>query len=48
MPGYADELESMINDNEVLSASTKEIGLIHRYYAVDASVTGPMLRATGV
>ena len=48
MPGYADELESMINDNEVVLARTKGIGIIERDYAVDASVTGPMLRATGV
>ena len=48
MPGYADELESMINDNEVVLARTKGIGIIEKDYAINSSVTGPILRATGV
>ena len=48
MPGYADELESMINDNEIVLARSKGVGILEKGYAIDSSVTGPMLRATGV
>lgn len=48
MPGYADELESMINDNEIVLARSKGVGILEKEYAIDSSVTGPMLRATGV
>ena len=48
MPGYVDELESLISDNEVVLARTKNVGILSDRVAVDASITGPMLRATGV
>ena len=37
-----------INDNEVVLARTKGIGVIEKDYAINSSVTGPILRATGV
>ena len=48
MPGYTDELEAMINDNEVVLARSKGVGILEKQLAVQSSVTGPMLRATGV
>lgn len=48
MPGYVDELEALISDNEVVLARTKNVGILSDRAAVDASITGPMLRASGV
>ena len=48
MPGYIDELESLITTNEIVLARTRDIGILTPEMAIDASVTGPMLRATGV
>ena len=48
MPGYIDELEGLITDNEVVLARTRDVGILTDELAVNASITGPMLRATGV
>ncbi len=48
MPGYIDELESLITENEVVLARTREVGVISDEAAIDASLSGPMLRASGV
>ena len=48
MPGYIDELEGLITDNEVVLARTRDVGILSDAQAIDASVTGPVLRASGV
>ncbi|MBM3945572.1 MAG: NADH-quinone oxidoreductase subunit D, partial [SAR202 cluster bacterium] len=48
MPKYVDELESLISGNEIVIARTKDVGILTPEKAINASVTGPMLRATGV
>jgi NADH-quinone oxidoreductase subunit D len=48
MPGYIDELEGLITTNEIVLARTRDVGILTPEMAIDASVTGPMLRATGV
>ena len=48
MPGYIDELEGLITTNEIVLARTRDVGVLSPELAIDASVTGPMLRASGV
>ncbi|MCH2311112.1 MAG: NADH-quinone oxidoreductase subunit D [SAR202 cluster bacterium] len=48
MPGYLDELEGLITENEVVLARTRDMGILSAQDAIDASITGPVLRATGV
>ena len=48
MPGYADELNKLIFESEIVQARTKNVSVISADQAIDASLTGPILRATGV
>ena len=48
MPGYIDDLEGLITDNEVVLARTRDIGVLTDELAINASVSGPALRASGV
>ena len=48
IPGYLDELEGLITENEVVLARTRDMGILSAQDAIDASITGPVLRATGV
>ena len=48
MPGYIDELEGLITENEVVLARTRDVGILSDAQAINASVTGPVLRASGV
>ena len=48
MPGYIDELEGLITGNEIVLARTRNVGVLSAELAVNASVTGPALRASGV
>ncbi|MBM2810370.1 MAG: NADH-quinone oxidoreductase subunit [Chloroflexi bacterium] len=43
-----DEFESMMTENEIFRARTIGIGVLPAEMAVDYSITGPMLRASGV
>ena len=47
-PRFIDELEALITGNEILLARTQRIGILPRELAINASITGPMLRASGV
>ncbi len=47
-PRFLDEFENLLTGNEILLSRTQEIGVLSRELAVSASVTGPVLRATGV
>ena len=48
MPRYIDELEGLITTNEIVLARTRGIGVVPPDLAVAGSLTGPMLRASGV
>jgi NADH-quinone oxidoreductase subunit D len=47
-PRFLDEFESLLSENEILLARTQGVGVLPPALAVNASVTGPMLRACGV
>jgi len=48
LPGYLDEIENMISDNEIVLTRTRGVGLLTDAQAINGSITGPMLRASGV
>ncbi len=48
LPGYLDELEDLITGNEIVLARTRGVGVLSAEQAINASVTGPMLRASSV
>jgi NADH-quinone oxidoreductase subunit D len=45
---FLDEFEKLLTENEILVARTQGIGALPAELAVNASITGPMLRASGV
>jgi NADH-quinone oxidoreductase subunit D len=45
---FIDEFESLLTGNEILMARTQGVGLLSRELAINAGVTGPGLRASGV
>jgi NADH-quinone oxidoreductase subunit D len=47
-PRFLDEFEALLSGNEILMARTQGVGVLPRSLAVNASITGPMLRASGV
>jgi NADH-quinone oxidoreductase subunit D len=46
--GFVDEFERLLATNEILMARTQGVGVLRADLAVNAGVTGPMLRASGV
>jgi NADH-quinone oxidoreductase subunit D len=48
MPGFIDEYDQLLAENEILLARTKGVGVLPVDLAINASVSGPVLRASGV
>jgi NADH-quinone oxidoreductase subunit D len=48
LPGYIDELDQLLSTNEILLARTKNVGILDPELAINGSITGPVLRSTGV
>ena len=48
LPARIDELEDYLTGNEIIFARTKGVAVLSPEVAIDASITGPMLRASGV
>jgi NADH-quinone oxidoreductase subunit D len=48
LAGFVDEYERFLATNEILMARTQGVGVLRADLAVNAGVTGPMLRASGV
>ncbi len=48
MPGYINEYEQLLAENEILLARTKGVGILTAEKAINCSVSGPVLRASGV
>ncbi len=47
-PRFLDEFEKLITGNEILMVRTQGIGALSAQLAINAGITGPMLRASGV
>ncbi len=47
-PRFLDEFELLLTDNEIIQQRTRHVGVLPKELAVSASVTGPLLRASGV
>jgi NADH-quinone oxidoreductase subunit D len=47
-PRFLDEFEALLTGNEILMSRTQGVGVLPAGLAVNASITGPMLRASGV
>ena len=48
MPGYIDDLEGLITENELVLARTRNVGVLSAEKAINVSASGPLLRASGV
>jgi len=48
LPQFVDEFENLLTGNEILMARTQGVGILPAALAVNAGITGPMLRASGV
>ncbi len=48
LPRFVDEFENLLTGNEILMARTQGVGILPAELAINAGVTGPMLRAAGV
>ena len=48
MPGRIDDFEAMLTDNPIWHQRLKGIGILSGPEAIEAGVTGPMLRASGI
>ena len=48
MPHYLDEYEQLLSENEILVVRTRGVGVLKPDVAINASVSGPVLRSTGV
>jgi len=47
-PRFLDEFEALLNENEILMSRTQGVAAVSRELAINAGITGPMLRAAGV
>jgi NADH-quinone oxidoreductase subunit D len=48
LPGFTDEMDRLLSTNEILMARTQGVGILKPELAINAGITGPMLRASGV
>ena len=48
LPGFIAEYDQLLAENEILLMRTKNIGILKRETAINCSVSGPVLRASGV
>ncbi len=48
MPGFIDEYDRLLAENEILLARSKGVGILPPELAISASASGPILRASGV
>lgn len=48
LEAFMDEFEQLVAENEIVLARTQGVGILPGELAISASITGPMLRASGV
>ncbi len=47
-PKFLDEFETLLTKNEIIRQRTQQVGILSRELAINAGITGPLLRACGV
>jgi NADH-quinone oxidoreductase subunit D len=47
-PRFLDEYETLLTENEIVMTRMQRVGVLSKELAVNAGITGPMLRASGV
>jgi NADH-quinone oxidoreductase subunit D len=47
-PRFLDEFETLLTNNEIIRQRTQRVGVLPKDLAINASITGPMVRASGV
>lgn len=47
-PKFLDEFEALISENEIIMSRSQHVGVLSPELAIDAGISGSMLRATGV
>lgn len=48
MPGYMDEYENLLKENEILYARARGVGILPADMAINIAASGPVLRGSGV
>jgi len=48
LPRYINEFEQLLSENEILLARSKGVGILPPEVAINASISGPLLRGSGV
>ena len=48
MPGFIDEYDQLLAENEILLARSKGVGILSKEQAINISAAGPVLRGSGV
>ncbi len=48
MPGFIDEYDQLLAENEILLARAKGVGILPKELAINISASGPVLRGSGV
>ena len=48
MPGFVNEYERLLKENEILLARTRGVGILSREMAINISASGPVLRGSGI
>jgi len=48
MPGFIDEYDQLLAQNEILLARCKGVGILPKHTAINTAASGPVLRASGV
>ncbi len=48
LPAFLDEFEALLTKNEILCMRCQNVGILPKELAINASITGPVLRASGV
>jgi len=48
MPGWIDEYDRLLKENEILLARSKGVGILSKELAINIAASGPVLRASGV
>ncbi|HWQ15673.1 MAG TPA: NADH-quinone oxidoreductase subunit D [Roseiflexaceae bacterium] len=48
LPGFFDEFERLLRENEILRSRAIDVGILPKEVAISYSVTGPVLRASGI
>jgi NADH-quinone oxidoreductase subunit D len=47
-PRFLDEMEQLLSENEILLERCRGVGVLSKELAIDASISGPLARASGV